>query len=276
MSAATAALTGFLIRTVVRKSLYQTEKMDILIAQRELIHRLYCWMLDEAEREAKSNYSLLRDINNVGVSNFLSITDTLDQTQRLSLAKALVKKQYFDAPKDVDVEGILQDTFLPEERQLALRYHEKSRTVQNRISRWQTGDCISTVPRKLIKVVTQHLSSVLQTKFIRDELSAWQSSTVMNDWGVITEIHFSGTGVECEQWIFRSDDSPKLVSADIYQQYLWQSMNFDYVRRLGVSSTRWVVECEQDIPSSLSSINLICTKFLAQLPILLQGLGIED
>ena len=248
--------------------------MDTLNAHKNLTQRTYYWMLDEAEREAESNYSLLRDVKNVGVSNFLSIADTLDQTQRLSLAKALVKRGYFDAPKDIDVEEILQDDFLPEERQLALRYQEKSRTVQSRFSRRQEGGRILTVPRQLVKVVTQHLSSTLQTKFIRDELSAWQSLTVINGWRVTTELHFSGAGVECEQWVFRPDDTN--IVTDYYLQYVRRCKNFDYIRSLGVSSTRWVVECEQDIPSCLSSISLICAKVLTQLPTLLQGLGMED
>jgi len=249
--------------------------MDILIAQRELIHRLYWWSLEEADKEAILGYPLLKDVTNPGVAAFLSVVSALDTSQCSALSRALVKNAYFQAPKQVDMNELLEDVFLPDEHQLAQECLNMLMAVSIGVKAKQHKDCVPSIPRRIVKNVTHHLSTVLHSTFIRNEPSSWRTSISVCDWEIIIELYFSGIGIECSYWLLR-DDSPNLLSADIYQQYLGQSMNFDYVRRLGVSSTRWVVECEQDIPSSLSSISLICTKVLAQLPILLQGLGIED
>lgn len=249
--------------------------MDILIAQRELIHRLYWWSLEEADKEAISGYPSLQGVANPGVAAFLNVVDALDTSQCSALSKALVKNAYFQAPRQVDMNELLKDVFLPNEHQLAQECLNMLTAVSIEAKAKQSKDCVPPVPRRLVKNVTQHLSTVLHSTFIRDEPSSWRTSIFVCDWEIITELYFSGIGIECSYWLLR-DDSPKLVSADIYQQYLRQSMDFDYVRRLGVSSTRWVVKCEQDIPLCLSSISLICTKVLTKLPILLQDLGIQD
>ncbi len=251
--------------------------MDLLSAQKRLLSRLYQWSLDEADKEARADYPILRGMTNPGVSAFLAIAESLDLTQRLTLAKALVKNAYFQAPKQIDIEELLEASFSPDERQLAHDYGEMSRhlSLSGKLTMPSREDCVPTRAKRLAKAVTQHLSSVMQAEFIREEAFTWRNAVSINDWNVQTELHFSGKGVECSHWLMRYDDSCT-VSADIYQQFVRQSIVFDYVSRLGVSSTWWIISCEQDVPSCLDPAGLVCRRVLNQLPLLLQGLGVND
>jgi len=251
--------------------------MDLLSAQRQLLRRLYQWSLQEAEAEARADYPLLRSITNPGGSAFLAIVEAFDLNQRLALAKVLVKNAYFQAPKQVNIEGLLGDSFSPEEQQLASRYSAMSRrlALSGGLAKPSQKECVPTRAKRLAKAVTQHLSSVMQSEFIRWEAFTWRNAVSIDDWDVQTEFYFSGKGVECSHWLIRRDD-PCIVSADIDQQFVRQSILFDYVRRLGVSSTWWVVSCEQDVPSCLDSAGLVCERLLRQLSLLLQGLGVYD
>ena len=251
--------------------------MDLLTAQKQLLRRQYQWSLQEAETEARADYPLLRSITNLGVSAFLTIVESFDLNQRLALAKALVKNAYFQAPKQVNVEGLLGDSFSPEEQQLAHGYLEMSRhlALSGRLTISSREDCVPTRAKTLAKAVTQHLSSVMHSEFVREEAFTWRNTGSIDDWTVQRELYFSGKGVECSHWLIRRDD-PCIVSVDIYQQFVRQSIQFDYVRRLGVSSTCWIVSCDQDVPLCLASAGMVCKRVLEQLPLLLQGLGVHD
>ena len=251
--------------------------MELLAAQKELLCRCYRWSLQVAEQQAQTDYPLLRPLSNPNMRGFLALVDALDLSQRLLLANALVKHFYFLAPKEVSIEELLSDKFAPEERQCAEAYIQHmhqfgpSKLAYPSVS----TDCIPTKAKKLTKEVIQHLSEVLQVDFVREEAYNWRSTTRINDWEAITEFYFSGKGIECGHWLVRRDDTQVFV-APAYEQHLAQTRQFDFVRRLGIGPTWWVVECEQDVPAVLDSIAALCTQVSEQVPILLEGIGIND
>ena len=251
--------------------------MDLLAAQRHLLPRLYQWSLEEANKEARADYPSLRGMTNPGVSAFLAIVEGIDLDQRLALAQALVKNGYFQAPRGVNIEELLQDEFTLEERTLAKDYADASRLL-GRSSRPDAAvrdDCTPIGVRSLTKAVTQHLSLILRSDFVREEPFVWDSTVKVGDWSILTRLDFSGKAFECSFWLMRYDDLG-VVSAEVYQQYLRQRMVFDYVRSLGVSQTWWTIICEEDVIPCLESAGLVCAKVMAQLFPLLQGLGIND
>jgi len=251
--------------------------MDLLAAHKQLLRRLYQWSLQEAKSEAEADYPLLRNVTNPGILGFLALTEDLDFNQRLALSKSLVKNSYFQAPIEVNIEELLQDEFTLAERQLVKDYADGLK-VLGRSSRFTAAvrdDCIPIEVRSLPKAVTQHLSSVMRSDFVRKEPFMWDSTVQAGNWNILTRLEFSGKAFECSFWLRRYDD-PDVVSAEVYQQYLRQRMVFDYIRSLGVSQTWWIITCEQDIPPGLQAAGLICAKVMAQFPSLLQGLGVND
>ena len=251
--------------------------MDLLSAQEQLLRRLYQWSLQEAKSEAEADYSLLRNITNPGTLGFLALTENLDLNQRLALSRSLVKNAHFQVPREVNIEELLQDDFTLAERQLAKKYADASRLLgrSSRSSAAVRDDCTPVGVRSLTKAVTQHLSIVMQSDFVRKEPFMWDNAVQAGDWNILTRLEFSGKAFECSFWLMRYDD-PEVVSTDVYQQYLRQRMVFDYVRSLGISMTWWIIACEQDVMSCLESAGLICAKVIERVPLLSQGLGVSD
>lgn len=251
--------------------------MELLAAQKELTRRCYWWSLQLAEQQARTDYLLLRPLSNPNMHGFLALVEPLDLSQRLLLAQALVKRVYFAAPKEVNIEKVLEDQFVPEERQLAEQYllHMRQFTPP-RPSRWAVREeCSPTKAKRLTKAVISHLSEVLHMDFVREEAYNWKGTILVGDWEAVTEFYFSGKGVECEHWFVRRDD-PQIVSACLDEQFLSQSRHFDFIRRLGIGPTWWIVDCEQDVPAALDSIAAICTQISEQVPKLLESLGVND
>lgn len=251
--------------------------MELLPAQEELMRRCYRWSLQVAEQQARTNYSLLRPLSNPNMRGFLAFVEPLDLNQRLLLAHALVKRFYFAAPKEVKIEEVLGDQFAPEERQLTEQYLLFMRQFTlPRPSRWAVREeCSPTKAKKLTKVVISHLSETLQIDFTRQEAYNWRGTFWNGDWEVITEFYFSGQGLECEHWLVRRDN-PQIFAVDAYRQFLGSSQHFEFVPRLGIGPTWWIVECEQEVPAALDSITAVCTQVTSELPVLLKGLGADD
>ena len=251
--------------------------MDMLAAQRQFLRRLYQWSLLEAEMEAKADYPLLRNITNSGVSVFLSLAEALDDNQRHDLSRSLVKNAYFQAPVEAKIHELLQDEFTPEERHLAGEYTKAARLtgLSRRLSAAVREDCAPLHAKSLIRSVTQHLSSMTGSEFVRFEPRIWDNVVNAGDWSILTRLEFTGKAFECSFWLTRCDDSD-VVSADGCHQFLRQRMVFDYVRSLGISQTWWIVACEQDVTPCVVAAGSVCKKVMGEIPLLLQGLGVND
>jgi len=252
--------------------------MELALAQKELIRRCYRWSLQVAEQQARTDYPLLRPLSksNPGMLGFLAGVESLDTNQRLLLAQALVKSFYFKIPKEVNIEDLLSDQFAPEERQCAEAFYQHWGQVSISLRPFPLPkDCVPTKAKKLTRAVISHLSAVLQIDFVREEAFNWRNTVWVDGWEFITEFYFSGKGIECGHWLVRRDD-PQAVVTQVYEQYLARTRQLDFVMRLGIGSTWWVVGCEQDVPAVLDSIAAICTQVSEQVPLLVKGLGIND